>query len=914
MDPSVDVINILLVDDKPANLIALESFLSLPDYNLVMANSGPEALSRVETLDFAVILTDVMMPIMDGFELATRLKRIQRSRNVPILFMTAMDSNVTDIFRAYDVGAVDYLQKPLEPEVVKAKVAVFVQLYRQKMINQRQAEAALREYAHKKRIEGMQRIQLDVTKILAESYTLAEAVPKLLDTVSEGFGWRWAALWSCDFQSQTLQCLDVAGRGATDAELKELNRASRALRLKKGEDIPGLVWDRGEAVWITDAGRYSTKPRFEALEAVGQYGIVAVPVWAGEQLAAVAEFVTLGLEREDLLKLSTLKDIAARVGLYIQRKRTEQTLRESEDRFRLMVAGVKDHAIYMLDQKGCVSTWNDGARRIKGYEDHEIIGQHFSCFYTDDAKAQGLPAIDLDLAMKNGTHEVEALRQRKDGSIFWANAVLTTLRDSEGSLKGFAKVTRDITDRKNAEETLRRAYAELDNKVKERTAELEKTNLALRAEVEERERIEKLLRKKQEELQAAKEQAEAANTAKSAFLANMSHEIRTPLGAVMGFSELMLSAEQSLLEKQKCVEAIKRNGKLLSNIINDILDLSKVEAGKLDVEKTVVPLDEILTDINLLLALEATEKGLKLTLATRGPVLPSKIKTDPLRLRQILFNIVGNAIKFTDTGSISVTIESETKADGTALLAFFVKDTGRGISSEQAKRLFEPFAQADSSTTRRFGGTGLGLVLSKKLARTLGGDVLLKESELGKGSTFVVTIDPGKVEYTTPSFIPTKIAPEVEGKLEDAKIHLDGMRILLVEDSLDNQLLVTRMLKLSGAQIEVASNGREGVEKALAGEYDVILMDLQMPVMDGHTATQELRRNEYNGLIIALTAHAMAEERQRCEMSGFNSHLSKPIHRKILLQTLAGFRERFIPGHSPGFVPASELVGSTSAR
>ncbi|MES2745682.1 MAG: response regulator [Bdellovibrionota bacterium] len=911
MDPLVDVVNILLVDDKPANLIALESFLSLPEYNLVMANSGSEALQRVETMDFAVILTDVMMPIMDGFELATRIKAVLRSRNVPIIFMTAMDSNVSDIFRAYDVGAVDYLQKPLEPEVVKAKVAVFVQLYRQKMINQRQAETALRDYAYKKRIEGMQRIQLDVTKILAESYTLNEAVPKLLETVSDGFGWKWAALWNCDPETQTLYCLDIACKSSTEDSLSELDRTSRTLILKCGEDIPGFVWQQGEAVWITNAEQFSKTPRFESFESLGPHGIVAIPVWAGDKLAAVAEFINPLLEEEDELKLTTLKDIAARVGQYIQRKRTEQTLRESEDRFRLLVAGVKDHAIYMLDQKGCVSTWNDGARRIKGYEAHEIIGQHFSCFYTSEAKAEGMPAIDLELAIQNGTHEVEALRHRKDGSLFWANAVLTTLRDSEGMLKGFAKVTRDITDRKNAEETLRRAYSELDNKVKERTAELEKTNFALRTEVEERERIEKLLRKKQEELQAAKEQAEAANTAKSSFLANMSHEIRTPLGAVMGFSELILSTEQTASEKQKCVEAIKRNGKLLSNIINDILDLSKVEAGKLDVEKVAVPLDEILTDINMLLDLEATEKGLKLTLATKGSV-PSRIKTDPLRLRQILFNIVGNAIKFTDSGSISVTIENEINTEGVAALAFTVKDSGRGISADQAKRLFEPFAQADSSTTRRFGGTGLGLVLSKKLARTLGGDVILKESDLGHGSTFVVTIDPGEVELTTKSFVPMKAVPE--SKIEEPLVQLNGMRILLVEDSHDNQLLITRMLKLSGAHIDIASNGREGVEQALRADYDVILMDLQMPVMDGHSATQELRRSGYQGLIIALTAHAMAEERQRCESSGFNSHLSKPIHRKTLLETLAGFRDHFIPGYHSGFVPATKLVEILAMR
>lgn len=907
---SVDgVVNILLVDDKPANLIALESFLCLPHYNLVSVTSGPEALSHLRNMDFAVILADVMMPVMDGFELASIIKSDELLRDIPIIFMTAMDSNIGDIFRAYNVGAVDYLQKPLEPEVVKAKVAVFVQLYRQKMINKRQAEAALLENAYKQRIESMQNIQLDVTKILAESFTMAEAVPHLLESVAQGFGWQWAALWNYEATTDTLDCYEVVHNSAKG--MHELQRLSRGLHLKRGEDIPGIVWKTGEAIWISDAETFAQTIRFTATKSIGRHGIVAVPLLAGNELVAVAEFINPVIEPEDTLKLSTLKDIASRVGFYIQRKRTEQTLRESEDRFRLLVAGVKDHAIYMLDPKGCVSTWNDGARRIKGYEAYEIIGKHFSCFYPEEARRAGAPEADLQSAILHGTHEDEGVRLKKDGTPFWANAVLTALWDSEGHLKGFAKVTRDITDRKNAEETLRQAYRDLDHKVKERTAELEMANIALRNEVEERERIETLLRKKQEELLLAKEQAEAANTAKSAFLANMSHEIRTPLGAVMGFSELILSSDQSLPEKQKCVDAIKRNGKLLSNIINDILDLSKVEAGKLDVETVPVPIEEILTDINMLLDLEATEKGLKLTLETEGSV-PVRIKTDPLRLRQILFNIVGNAIKFTDKGSICVTIRTLKPGDGRELLAFSVRDTGRGISADQAVRLFEPFAQADSSTTRRFGGTGLGLVLSKKLAKTLGGDVVLAESELGKGSTFIVTIDPGEIERTQETFVPVK--PQTEQRNEETAIGLDQMRILLVEDSLDNQLLVTRMLKLSGAQVDTAMNGREGVEKALAGDYDVILMDLQMPEMDGHVATQTLRSQGYSGVIIALTAHAMTEERQRCEISGFNSHLSKPINRKTLLQTLVEFHSHFIPGVHSGFIPAGGVLEYLSNR
>jgi CheY-like chemotaxis protein len=261
--------------------------------------------------------------------------------------------------------------------------------------------------------------------------------------------------------------------------------------------------------------------------------------------------------------------------------------------------------------------------------------------------------------------------------------------------------------------------------------------------------------------------------------------------------------------------------------------------------------------------------------------VPSHLTTDPLRLRQVLFNIVGNAIKFTDHGMISVTIRQTEGDNGRQRLAFIIRDTGRGVSTTQATRLFEPFAQADSSTTRRFGGTGLGLVLSKKLANSLGGDVELTSSIPGVGSEFTVTIDPGETMRTV---APMRVG--AEARPEEVNIALDHLKVLLVEDSQDNQLLVTRMLKMSGVKVETASNGREGVQKALGGAFDCILMDLQMPEMDGYAAAQELRRQGYGKPIVALTAHAMGEERQRCLASGFNSHISKPISRKVLMQTL----------------------------
>lgn len=387
------------------------------------------------------------------------------------------------------------------------------------------------------------------------------------------------------------------------------------------------------------------------------------------------------------------------------------------------------------------------------------------------------------------------------------------------------------------------------------------------------------------ELKMAKEEAEVANETKSAFLANMSHEIRTPLGAVIGFSELMADENMSTSERANTIEVIKRNGRLLSTIINDILDLSKVEAGKMEIERVPVKLMETVNDIAVLLNLEASGKGIQLNVSSEGKI-PGTVATDPTRLRQILFNIVGNAIKFTKKGSVNLTVKT---SEDTSKIEFVVRDTGTGIAKEQAERLFSPFTQADITTTRKFGGTGLGLVLSKKLAIALGGDVLLKESAPGKGSTFVISIEHGQINNN--SFAESRAeegAPKVKAQNNTQNaMELAGKNILAVDDSDDNLALIKWILKMSGANVITANNGREGIAKVSKDSVDIVLMDLQMPEMDGYEATRELRKQGFKKPIIALTAHAMKEERKRCLESGFDEHITKPIDKNNLIQILS---------------------------
>ena len=386
----------------------------------------------------------------------------------------------------------------------------------------------------------------------------------------------------------------------------------------------------------------------------------------------------------------------------------------------------------------------------------------------------------------------------------------------------------------------------------------------------------------QASLVAAKEEAERANELKSAFLANMSHEIRTPLGAMLGFADLLREPGLTANERQSYLDILTRNGESLSVIINDILDLSKVEAGHLNVEYTDTYPDRIGAEVVSLLRVKSKEKDLVLEYV-HDDSCPAVITSDPTRVRQILVNLVGNAIKFTPYGSVKLTAFGCATEDGRAAVCFEVKDTGIGIAAAQVNAVFEMFVQADGTMTRRFGGTGLGLALSRKLARALGGDVSVVETREGFGTTFKVMIEdrPDKHDKTAGS---TRSSNQSAYEFQEGA--LTGLKILVVDDAPDNQQLIWRYLTKQGAQVESAENGLIGYRAATDREFDLILMDIQMPVMDGYTATSKLRESGYRKPIIALTAHAMSEVRKKALMVGYTDHLPKPIDPKELISTI----------------------------
>lgn len=665
-----DRVDILLVDDRIDGLITLEAVLSAnPNYNLVKASSGKEALSLLPNYDFAVILLDVQMPGLDGFQTAEIIKSQSKYKLIPIIFVTAITKDDRYVYQGYETGAVDYLFKPFDPQILRFKVDVFVQIY----IRNRQIALQAKLLHEQEILEHKTYLQSVELKNLRRYESLADAIPHMI--------------W----------------RSNPDGQMEYFN--SR---------------------WCRYTG--------------------------------------------------------------------------------------------VSEKTGAGSNW-----------------QHV--FDKDDLNRFLKFWIENMLGRRD--FEIECRIRRYDGSFRWHWIRVVAERDMNGDIISWLGTCTDIQDRKDTETRL----------------------------------------------QVAQKNAEMASQAKTQFLANMSHEIRTPLNAIMGFTELLLDPNQKLEDKTNSISVVRRNCQQLLKVIDQVLDISKVESGGLEVETLETNILNVVSGVRSLLSITALKKNLTLRFSIENKI-PEKVKTDPTRLRQILMNIIGNALKFTERGFITTTIKFLTKDNKKSFLQFRIQDTGIGLDPNYVEKIFLPFSQADSSTTRMFGGTGLGLSLSRKLARAMGGDVWLESSKLGSGCCFVAEVEAQPISETRWVTQFSDIENYDARESDVVPADLRGKNILLVEDAPDNQMLIRRYLQKTGARVDIANNGKEGVEKALKNDYQVVLMDIQMPLMDGYEATSKLRNTGYKKPIIALTAHAFKEERDKCLRAGCNDHLTKPINRKILVENL----------------------------
>ena len=406
-------------------------------------------------------------------------------------------------------------------------------------------------------------------------------------------------------------------------------------------------------------------------------------------------------------------------------------------------------------------------------------------------------------------------------------------------------------------------------------------------------------------LKSAMLAAQAAARVKSEFLANMSHEIRTPLTAILGYTELLRESREQPLEASRichvdALDTIHRNGEHLLQVLNDILDFSKYEAGHLEMELSFASPRQIVADVLELFAARAAAKDLRLE-SRCDAELPSAIEIDPTRLRQVLANLVGNAVKFTESGAVYVQARWDGAPAGAGHIVFAVRDTGIGMTQQELSRLFQPFTQADGSTSRRYGGTGLGLAISRRLAELMGGTIEAT-SEPGQGSTFTVSLPVGRTRWPRPDdAVAAREGDAMFGEAAGCISHkvpcLAGCRILLVEDSPDNQRLIGHLLQSTGAEVVVADNGQSAVDLALEqlrqrAAFDLVLMDMQMPILDGYEATSRLRAAGYRRPILALTAHALGAEHDKCRAAGCDDVCTKPIDRGTFFAALRGLAEQ----------------------
>jgi PAS domain S-box-containing protein len=547
-------------------------------------------------------------------------------------------------------------------------------------------------------------------------------------------------------------------------------------------------------------------------------------------------------------------------------KRTEQALltSEAEARRLALVAEMTDNAVAILDARGRVEWANHSFLQLSGYSHAEISGKRpidfLRCEGSDPQTIRAInDAVDEGLPFSG-----EILQHRRSGREYWVELSIQPVHDEQGDLIQFISIERDVTQRRAADAREREATAQLRRYTDELTAA--KTALELQAC----------------ELVGATRLAEEANRAKSDFLANMSHEIRTPMTAILGFVDLVNDPAATPETRASHVDTIRRNGEHLLTVINDILDISKIEAGKMTIERVACAPAVLLEDVVMLMKPRAEARGVEVVTDVPNP-LPEAVLTDPIRLRQILINLVGNAVKFTEYGRVTIAARADSGDTGNSLV-FEIRDTGIGMTPEQVAGLFTPFTQADSSMTRRFGGTGLGLTITRRLAQLMGGDVTVS-SEPGRGSCFQVRVAVETAQQIESPRDAASIAPIGPTTLAD-------IRVLLAEDGLDNQRLIGFHLRKSGATLTIVDDGAQAIDAALAsresGEpFDIILMDMQMPRLDGYSATARLRAAGWSGPVIALTAHAMSRDREKCLSAGCDDYQTKPINREALIGTCA---------------------------
>src|SRR5437867_632880 len=652
--------------------------------------------------------------------------------------------------------------------------------------------------------------QHSILRVLTESATLAEATPRLLRTVCESVGWEFGAVWRVGRRADLLICVETWER--VPGSTREFERLTRGSTFERGVGLPGRVWATGEPAWVQDVLEDPNFPRASMAAHEGLHGAFALPMRLGDEFLGVVEFFSREIEEPDAELVQAMESIGAEVARFILRKRKGEELEQlfALSRDMLCIAGFD----------GYFKRLNPAWESTLGFARQELLSRPYLDFVHPDDKEKTI-AEARGLASGTRTIEFENRYRCKGGSYKWLQWNATP----SASHRVVFAVARDITERIKV------------------AAELHK----------------------------AKEAAEASSRAKSEFLAHMSHEIRTPMNGVLGMTELALDTALTP-EQREYLMAVKDSAESLLGLINDVLDFSKIEAGKLALDRMEFDLRDALADTVRALSLRARQKGLELVCRVR-PEVPQLLVGDPARLRQVIYNLVGNGIKFTSSGEVLVLVDQEADEGGDVRLRFAVSDTGIGIPPEKQHVIFEAFEQADSSTTRLYGGTGLGLTISAQLVEMMQGGFWV-ESEPGRGSTFYFTARFGKAGAGIPA-------------RRRRHAGLRGLPILVVAASTTHRDALVEMLAGWGLRPTAAESPSAALECLARRAYPLILVDADLPRTDGYSFRDRVRKDRKNARTgIIVLSHSMGESGGRRNDDKRGATITKPVKPSELLDAL----------------------------
>lgn len=683
--------------------------------------------------------------------------------------------------------------------------------------------------------------QYATTKVLAESATLREAASGILQAICESLDWEYGALWKVDRLAGVVRCTDTWH--TPSVEFPEFEALSRRTAFPRGVGLPGRVWADAQPAWIPDASRDTNFPRAPIAASGGLHAALAFPILLVDEVLGVMEFFSREIRQPDTPLLQMLASIGAQIGQFIERRRVQAEL----DHF--FTSSLDMLCIVGFD--GYFKRLNPVWEKSLGFTNQELLSKPYAEFiHPDDLQS----TIDEATKLSTGAETIsfENRYRCKDGSYKWLLWNAVPLPEQEVIYAD----AREITERKRAEDDLKRYALDLEK--------------ARQTQEEDSIRLAQLVK----ELDIARRRAEEATQARGEFLATMSHEIRTPLNGILGMTELTLETRLTA-DQRRYLTAVKNSADSLLGLINDILDFSKIEARKLDLDSIEFDLRDTVDDALTMLALRAQQKGLELACHIR-PTVPDALVGDPGRLRQIIFNLVGNAIKFTERGEVLLSAEVQTCSEDQVELLFAVTDTGIGIPPEKQQMIFDAFEQADRSMTRRYGGTGLGLAISAQLVKLMGGHLWL-ENRTGQGSTFCFTAPFSRQRVT-------EIGAKRPASLRD-------LSVLVIDDNATNRRILEEMLLSWQLKPTMVSSGQEALAslhraRDAGSPFALALIDSQMPEMDGFTLAERIDKDRKFGDIAIIVLTAPGQPRPATTPRPVAACLAKPVKQSDLWEAI----------------------------